>query len=105
MMNSEKLAGKLIAAARADEPSAAVPYAFEKRVTAQLEARLPLDPISVWSRVLWRAAIACLAVPLMLGYWAVSSSNGTRPDANVSQEFEDSVYASVVQQFVDTAEW
>ena len=72
-MNSDKLAKKLIMAARVDAPSETVPYAFEKRILSRIQARPGLDLAGLWSRALWRAAIPCLAIPLMLGYWAVSS--------------------------------
>jgi hypothetical protein len=104
-MNSEKLERKLVAVARADVPVDAVPYAFEKRVTARLRGRSNLDAVGFWSRALWRAAIPCLAIPLLVGFWAISPVFTARAEASLSQEFEDSVYASVVQQFVDTEEW
>ena len=104
-MNSDHLARKLIAAARDDLAPDAVPYAFEQRITARLRARPAMDLAGLWSRALWRAAIPCLAIPLMLGYWAVSPAHGPGAEASLSQEFEESVYASVEQQFGDLEEW
>ena len=41
-MNLEQLQKKLLAAARANPPADRVPYAFEKRILAQLAAQPPL---------------------------------------------------------------
>ena len=69
-MNPAELQKKLIAAARANPPGDGVPYAFEKRVMALLAARTAADNPVLWVRGLWRAAVSCLAIALMLGAWA-----------------------------------
>ena len=43
-MDIKKLQEALIAAARANPPGNAVPYAFEKRIAARLRAVAPTDP-------------------------------------------------------------
>jgi hypothetical protein len=105
-MNSEKLVQKLVAAARADHPADHVPYAFEKRITARLPARSAPDFAALWARALWRAAVPCVAVPLLLGLWATSPSHRDALDNEISlsQQFEETVYASVEQQLGDIEE-
>ena len=47
-----------------------MPYAFEKRVMALLAARAASGNLVLWVRGLWRAAVSCVAIALMLGAWA-----------------------------------
>ena len=103
-MNSENLARKLIEAARAERLSERVPYAFAKRVTARLSARPALDLSAVWARALWRAAVPCIAIPMLLGFWAASSAKSPAQDTSLAQEFEDTLLASVEQQVVEIEE-
>jgi hypothetical protein len=104
-MNSEKLVRKLVAAARSDEPADHVPYAFEKRILARLPARSTPDFAALWARALWRAALPCVAIPLLLGLWAGSPSRPlAEREISLAQQFEESVYASVVQQLSDLEE-
>ncbi|MBI3876774.1 MAG: hypothetical protein HY300_12625 [Verrucomicrobia bacterium] len=58
---------KLIAAARATAPDDRVPYAFEQRVMARLRALPAVDAWACWSRGLWLAAAACVAVTVVVG--------------------------------------
>lgn len=91
-MNLDNLHNKLIAAARAEQPSDAVPYAFEKRIMARLaEARV--DLLGAWSTALWRAAVACIAVVLLSSAWSVWNG-APQVEADFSQEFETAVFAS-----------
>jgi anti-sigma-K factor RskA len=68
-MNPEELARKLLQAGRRARPSDTVPYAFERRVMAAITRRRPAadDPLAVWAAGLWRAAVACSALTLVLG--------------------------------------
>jgi anti-sigma-K factor RskA len=93
-MNLAALEQKLIAAARANPPAETVPYAFEQRILARLRERSAYDPTAFWARSLWRAAVSCLAVVLMLGAftWLVPAGDGTE---TLSQEFEATVLAPV----------
>ena len=93
-MNLAELERKLIAAARANPPSEAVPYAFEQRILARLRERPAYDATAFWARSLWRAAVSCLAVVLMLGAftWLTPAGDGVE---SLSQEFESTVLAPV----------
>jgi hypothetical protein len=92
-MNLENLHNKLIAAARAEQPSDAVPYAFEKRIMARLAESARVDMLGAWSAALWRAALACIAVVLLSGAWSVWNG-APASEADFSQEFETAVFAS-----------
>jgi len=97
-MNLEPLQQKLLAAARAHPPSDRVPYAFEKRIQAQLNALPPVDLAAFWARALWRAAVPCVAITLLLATWSfapVSTSSTTTED--LSQQFEQTLLADADQ--------
>jgi hypothetical protein len=97
-MNLDGLQKKLIAAARANPPGHQVPYAFEKRITALLAARVAPDNMALWVHGLWRAAVSCIAITLLLGAWAVFNPATTvAPADDLSQNFESTLLASVDQ--------
>ena len=97
MDNWPSLHRKLIAAARANPPGDQVPYAFEKRVRALLAARKPAEDLVRWVRGFWRAAASCVAIALLLGTWAFfNPAAATHPD-DLSQNFENTLLASVDQ--------
>jgi hypothetical protein len=96
-MNLADLQTKLIAAARADVPGDQVPYAFEKRVTVLLAARVAPDNLALWVRGLWRAAVSCVAVTLLFGAWAVLNPTTSSTTGDLSQNFESTLLASVDQ--------
>ena len=75
-MNPAELQKKLIAAARLRAADDRVPYAFERRIMAQLAASPVVDQWLAWTRGLWRAAGACVAVAVVFG--AVSLFAKTR---------------------------
>ena len=92
-MKIPELQSKIIAAARALPPSDRVPYAFEKRIMAQLAAGPIPDGWSLWGYALWRAAAPCVAVMLLLGGWtfyAEDLGGSTRP---LAHDFEEVVLA------------
>jgi hypothetical protein len=91
-MNLDNLQNKLIAAARAAQPSDRVPYAFEKRIMARLAEGAHVDLLGAWSSALWRGAMTCLAIVAVSGALALWSSYENNPD--LSQEFETAVFAS-----------
>lgn len=98
-MKLERLRQKLIAEARANQPSGRVPYAFEKRITALISA-LPLPDVwTLWGRALWRAAVPCVTVMLLFG--AVSFVGPNRDSKPVikefSMDFEQTMLAAVDQ--------
>ena len=97
-MNLVELQKKLVAAARADAPGDQVPYAFEKRVTALLRARVAPDNLGLWVHGLWRAAVSCVAITLLLGAWAAfNPAPGSMTADDLSQNFESTLLASVDQ--------
>lgn len=93
-MNIAKLQKKLVAAARADQPSDRVPYAFEKRIMAQIQSlqNLPLmDGWAFWGKWMWRAAAPCVAVTFALGVWSFYSNDAVSTDLSL----ENTVLAAV----------
>ena len=66
-MNLEILRQKLLAAARTDTPSDAVPYAFEKRVMARLGRREAPDAWTAWGALLWQAVAPCCGLMVLVG--------------------------------------
>ena len=96
-MNIAELQKKLLAAARANPPGDHVPYAFEKRVTALLAARATTEPLALWVRGLWRAAVSCAAIALLLGAWAFFNPAASSKTNDLSQNFETTLLASVDQ--------
>ena len=95
-MNTEELRKKLLAAARANPPSDHVPLAFEKRILAHLTTKPVVDIAAFWSRALWRAAIPCVAVTVLLGAFSFmpSTNTPTTNDEDLSQTFEQTLLAS-----------
>ena len=94
-MNLQELQSKLLAAARKNIPSDQVPYAFEKRIMANLTKPVA-DLWDLWGRALWRAAAACVIAMALLGGWSVQTTSTEKPD--LSQEFENTVYAALDEQ-------
>jgi transposase len=94
-MKPSQLERKLIAAAKAQAPSDAVPYAFEQRIMARLGKVPAIDLWADWSRALWRAAAPCVAIAIGFGVWHayVNHTNNAAPD--LSQDLERTVLASV----------
>jgi hypothetical protein len=100
-MNLDQLQKKLIAAARTQPLEDRVPYAFEKRILARLATPPAVDTASLWARALWRAAVPCVAITILLAAWSFSSgSSDTSAKAsseNLSQQFEQTLFASADQ--------
>jgi hypothetical protein len=100
-MNLEQLQKKLVAAARAHPPGDGVPYAFEKRIVAQLAAQPPVDVLGLWARALWRAAVPCVAVTILLtalSFTFVSpDSSSSASNDDLSKQFEQTLFASADQ--------
>jgi len=94
-MNLAELQNKLVAAARANLPGDQVPYAFEKRVTALLASRVAPQNLDGWVRGLWRAAMSCVAVALLCGAWTVLTPKAAPNAADLSQDFENTLLASI----------
>ena len=96
-MNPLELQRKLIAAARTEVLDDRVPYAFEKRITALLAARVAPDNMALWVHGLWRAAVSCVAITVLLGAWAFFTPATTTSSNDLSQDFENTLLASVDQ--------
>jgi hypothetical protein len=97
-MNIAGMQKKLVAAARTEVLDDRVPYAFEKRITALLAARVAPDNMALWVRGLWRAAVSCVAITLLFGAWAVFNLTATATASDdLSQNFESTLLASVDQ--------
>ncbi len=95
-MNLADLQTKLLAAARTDVPGDQVPYAFEKRVAALIASRPAPGNPAFWVSGLWRAAVSCLAVTLLLGAWAAYHPAATvATTEDLPQNFENTLLASV----------
>ena len=95
-MNVVDLEKKLIQAARQDKPSDKVPYAFEKRIMAFLEPLPTPDCWGMWAGALWRAAVPCLVLTLLLTAWSFVPATTPSSD-NLSQEMDNTVLAAIDQ--------
>ena len=84
-MNLDDLQNKLLAAARNHPPADAVPYAFEKRIMARLGPAPAADGWTLWARALWRAAVPCVAMTLLLAVWTAAAPV-TNHDADLDIE-------------------
>lgn len=96
-MNTEDLRKKLLAAARANPPDDRVPLAFEKRILAHLVSKPAADISALWARALWRAAIPCVAVTVLMGalsFLPADTTTNTTHEEDLSQTFEQSLLAS-----------
>lgn len=96
-MNTEELRKKLLAAARANPPGDHVPLAFEKRILANLAAKPAADIASLWARALWRAAVPCVAITVLLGtlsFMPTSTTTNSTNEEDLSQTFVQSLLAS-----------
>jgi hypothetical protein len=96
-MNINLLHETLMRAARSSRPSDRVPYAFEQRIMARIQAEPLLDVVSLWARALWRAAIPCVAVTLLFSVWATQTPGTTTPTetADLGADLETTLMASV----------
>ena len=91
-MNLAELQKKLLASARANPPSADVPYAFEKRIMAQLPAKPAFDRLATWNRTLWQAAAPCVALMLLLGAWTRFAQHTDTSRETLAADLESSLY-------------
>jgi len=90
-MNLAELETKLIAAARCHPPGDRVPYAFEQRVMARLRERPIADASAFWARALWRGAMSCVAVVVLLGAFSWFTPVGS----DLSDHLDETVLAAV----------
>lgn len=99
-MNLTELERKLLAAARAHTPSDEVPYAFPTRMMARLRGQAIPDRWALWAGALWRATVPCVGITILLSAWAFFAAPKTT-QADLSQEFENTVLAAANQQASD----
>jgi hypothetical protein len=96
-MNLAELQNKLVAAARVQPLDDRVPHAFEKRVMALIAARAVADRWVFWTRGLWRAAAACVALTVVFGALSLFLPKAADNGNDLSQDFENTLLASVNQ--------
>ena len=104
-MNLVLLTQKLIASSKANPPSNQVPYAFEKRIMAQLRGRPVLDLWGQWAGALWRAAVPCLGIMVLLSAWSLFVPSATPASTDLSQEMDNAVLAAVYQDTPTDSVW
>jgi hypothetical protein len=100
-MNLTALERKLIAVARASAPDERVPYAFEKRIMARLAGVAPLDLAGLWGRALWRGAVPCVALALLLCAWSLWQGRAGSVGGDFPKEFENVVLIAADQSSSD----
>ena len=96
-MKLDQIIEKLLSTARKNQPSDRVPYAFEKRIMAQI-ADLPAaeDVWAAWSRLLWRAVAPCTAVAaLTVVAWL--SFSPAQPDLAALDPELDEIVAMAIE--------
>jgi hypothetical protein len=96
-MKTIDLEKKLFAAARALPPRDEVPYAFEKRIMARISKEPLVDVWTLWGRLLWRAAVACVGITLALTVWVLFSAGLNGGSDNLDLALEDSVMAPLAR--------
>lgn len=105
-MNVVELQRKLMTAARATPPTDTVPYAFEKRVMAQVRALPGLDEWAWWGRALWRAATPCLVVMILLSAWSLyEPSPAPLVNSDLVQDLDSTVLAAADQEQSFDSTW
>ena len=92
-MKAEEMRQRLLTAGRLHPPADQVPFAFERRIMARLGSSKPLDPWSLWNRILWRIAAPCVALTLVAGAFNWLGHAETQTTENLIQELETVVYA------------
>ncbi len=67
-----------------------VPFGFERRIMAHLHDQPALDPLSFWVLGLWRAAVPCLAVMLLITAWSslIVSSSASAQSESIGTELQ-----------------
>lgn len=96
-MSIAELQHKLTAAARLQKPDHRVPYAFEKRIMALIAERAAASRHALWVRGLWRAAVSCVALAAVCGAVFLLAPSTTDNNNDLSQDFENTLLASVDQ--------
>jgi hypothetical protein len=97
-MNLVELQRKLLAAARSSRRDDRVPYAFERRIMARVRSLPVPDPWDAWAGALWRAAVPCVAISLLLGAWTFLDPSNGSSSTDLSQEIDNTVLAALEQE-------
>jgi hypothetical protein len=93
-MDLDTLNRKLLAAARAHPPDDRVPYAFEKRIVALAGSRPVGDTHHELARGLWRAAVSCIGITVLLCAW--SAFDPSAPDSSTASDFSPDLDSTVL---------
>jgi hypothetical protein len=67
------------------------PYAFEKRIMARI-AHAPVDTMSEWAHVLWRAMAPCVGIMLLVAAVSLAAMSSD-PTPDESPDLEATVFA------------
>ena len=70
-MKTDALYQRIMAAARKIPADERVPYGFEKRIMAHLPQTPAVDALAFWARGLWKAAVPCLGIMLLVSAWSL----------------------------------
>ena len=84
-MKIDQLQTRLLAAARADQPSDRVPHAFEKRILARLKESSGFDAWGYWGQMLWRATAPCAMIMIALSVWTIYTVRENGPELNLEE--------------------
>lgn len=98
-MNLNQFHTKLVQVARQNPPSDHVPYAFEKRIMANLTKPV-VDAWAIWGKALWRAAAVCTVMVALVGGWSFQAAGTDSGD--LAQDLENTVYAALDDQTEET---
>ena len=97
-MNLDELRQKLLKTARSAPSSEAVPYAFEKRIAARIRSISAFDTVAQWAGGLWRAAVPCILLAVLLGAWSTWKPSSITPSTDLSQEIDNTLLAGIEQE-------
>jgi hypothetical protein len=95
-MKAELIRQRLLAAGRSLPPADHVPYAFEKRIMAQLGRAKALEPWLFWNQILWRCAGPCVALTLLVGALAWWGPGSIQASDSLTVDLETVVYAPLL---------
>jgi hypothetical protein len=104
-MNLTDLERRLIETARRNPPGDGMPYAFEKRVMARLRDTPRIDFLAEWNRALWRAAVSCIAVMLLLSAWSMLPTDIAGSGGDDGLDLETTVMAAADPENLGEGAW
>ena len=92
-MNDDQKLDKLLRIARSIPASDKVPFAFERRIMAQLRKPAPTDPLEVWGRIFWRVAAAGLGVALLVAVWSMAAPRSSNRTQDLANDLDQTILA------------